>query len=211
MQDQVLRCIAVVKHQQLLRSCCLRSKNGRSPPAQMDECLRSRKVPTRLHAQTWHNPHGNRKHAAHPAQMPKLRKTHEFPEIVCIGRYTPICWIIMSPSTQPDLPQPGLEAANADQRPASPSPPRAETANRKRQTAPVPGRGGPSAAGTRARRDRSQPVIVIALVRAGSAATENPWSAPGISGHHRRTRPQVTRHSPLRPRTAKQQSPPPAP
>jgi hypothetical protein len=38
-----------------------------------------------------HTTAGNPKDAAYPAQMLKLRRTHEFPEVACIGRYEAIC------------------------------------------------------------------------------------------------------------------------
>ena len=80
--------------------------------------LRGRKVPACLHTKldtTARKP----EHAAHPAQMLKLRRTPEFPEIVCIERCTPICGIATNRlNTAGPFLNPDLEAAKADQRPA---------------------------------------------------------------------------------------------
>jgi hypothetical protein len=96
---------------------------------------------------------------------------------------------------------PGLEAATADQRPAPPSPPRADTANRKRQTAPSPVAENRGAAGGRAprgpapARDPGRPV---------RAASKPPGPRRAPAGTTGAQAPQVTRHAPLRPRTANQ-------
>ena len=104
---------------------------------------------------------------------------------------------------KPDLLDPDLETAKANQRPPLQALPGQErpTGNGR----PFPSRSRRTERRRRcARRDRSQPEIVVALVRTGSARHPEPWSAPGISGHGRRTEPQVTPPSPLPPRTAKQ-------
>jgi len=80
---------------------------------------------------------------------------------------------------------PDLAAAKADQRPAPPSPPAQESANRARQTDPGPGRGAPSAAGVRAPEGPEPAEIVVALVRAGSARHRKPLVLAG----HQRSRP----------------------
>jgi hypothetical protein len=107
------------------------------------------------------------------------------------------------PSPQPDLPQPGPRQG----RPAAlpPNPPRADTANRARQTDPVPGRGGPErrrrrrTEGTGASRDRGHPGP--RWVRAASETAGPRW-APAVTAGVPES--QVTQHSPLRPRPAKQ-------
>jgi hypothetical protein len=101
--------------EQVLRSCstsdccahtCIRNKSGRSPPDRWDESLRRRKLPACLHRQTRHNRKETRTRA-YPAQMLKLRRTHEFPETVYIGLCTPIGGMPRTASAQSDLPPPG--------------------------------------------------------------------------------------------------------
>jgi hypothetical protein len=152
--------------------------------------LTGRKLPTFLRAKL-HTTARKPQHAAYPAEMPKLRRTQEFPEIVCIGRYTPICWMTTSrPQHQPDLPQPRPEAATADQRAClQQALPGQETANQKRQTDPIPGGGGPE----RRRRPRTEGTGASSRSCSpwsapGPHAIQNPWSAPGTSGRGRRTR-----------------------
>lgn len=168
--------------------------------------LRGRKLPACLHAKrdtTARKP----EHAAYPAQMLKLRRTHEFPEIVVIERCTPICGMATSrPSTAGPFLNPDLEAAWADQRPALQALPgagfgRPETADRSRPRIAE----DRSAAGSRPRRrpeparDRGRPV------RTESARHRNPWSLRAAGGHgrHTRTAGQMG-HAPPPPRTANQ-------
>jgi hypothetical protein len=116
-------------------------------------------------------------------------------------------------STQPDLPRPGPRGRQG--RPAA-LPSRAETANRARQADPVTGRGGPSAAGVRARREPEPAVIVVALVRAGSVRHRKPL----VLGGHQRSRPRtrIAGHTPSTATTSageaawrRVRAPPPAP
>jgi hypothetical protein len=137
--------------------------------------------------------------------MLKLRRTHEFPEIVCIERCTQSAGWPRTASTPPDLPQPGPRSRQGRPATRPPSPPRQESANRKRQTDPVPVAEDRSAAGGRPRRgpeparDRGRPGP--RRVRTPSR-TPGPYRAPAVTAGGQDL--QVTRYSPLRPRTAKQ-------
>jgi hypothetical protein len=154
--------------------------------------------------QTWHN----RKETptrAYPAQILKLRRTQDFLFRLSASeaiRQSARCH--EPPSPQPDLlPQPGPRQGRPAAHP--PNPPRAETANRARQTDPVPGRGGPErrrrrrTEGTGAGRDRGHPGP--RWVRAASETAGPRW-APAVTAGVPES--QVTQHSPLRPRPAKQ-------
>jgi hypothetical protein len=155
----------------------------------MGESTRWSRMLTRLPIhQTWHDRNENPKQAAYPVQILKLRRTREFPENVRIGGSTPICAMHEPPSTQPDPPQPDPKGHHSRPSGLPPSPPAEESANRARQTDPGPGRGAPSAAGTRGRRDRSQPRSWSPWSAPGPHATGHPWSSPGTSGHDQRTR-----------------------
>jgi hypothetical protein len=135
--------------------------------------LQRHNVPPCLHAKldtTARKP----ERAAYPAQMLKLHRTHEFPEIVCIGRCTPICGMATNrlstagPSSSGPRGRQGRPAARP------PSPARAGIG------LPFPvGRSGPWRRRTRARRG------IVALVRAGSDGSRNHWSLAGTSGHAR--------------------------
>ena len=110
--------------------------------------LRGRKLPACLHAKR--DPTARKpKHAAYPAQMLKLRRTHEFPDIFGIERCTPICGDGREPPQHSRIfLNPDLEAATADQQPALQALPgrNRPTGNRR----PIPSRsrrtGAPQAA-----------------------------------------------------------------
>jgi hypothetical protein len=113
-------------------------------------------------------------------------------EIVCIRPLYANLRDSHEPPSQPDLPHPGPKGRQGDQQPAPPSPPWTETANRHGR--PVP----PLVAENRAppasphRGDRSQPAIVVALVRARSARHRKHLV---LAGHHRAPPPDKNRRS----------------
>ena len=151
-------------------------------PDRWMNALRSRKVPTCLHAKL-HTSARKPEHAAHPAQMLKLRRSQEFPEIVGIGSSIPICGIVPSRPRTAALLDSDLEAARQHRGPPS-MPPRQESTNRKRQTIP-----------SRSRRTGAPQAAVPPDVPQASAHSGHPRSAtvaadarpPGASAHPRRS------------------------
>jgi hypothetical protein len=79
--------------------------------------------------------------------------------------------------------RPPRQTSGPPSKPSKPS--QGRTANRARQADPVPGRGGPSAAGVRARREPEPAVIAVTLVRAESVRHRKPL----VLGGHERSRP----------------------
>jgi hypothetical protein len=181
---------------------CLRNKNGRSPPDRRTNAVQNRKLPAHLH--TKHDTTATKpEHAAYPAQMLKLRRTHEFSLRLSASAALPQSAGSPRPALNTARPSSTRTYRPPRQTSGPPSkPPRAESANRARQTDPVPGRGGPE----RRRRPRTEgpepAEIVVARVRTPSRTPGPRRAAAGTAGVQE---PQVTRYLPLRPGTAKPQ------